>query len=88
MAHKVTKKTENELLELGKHLQDFYDQGYVNKNSALTFSFLKGVLSGFGAVIGGTIMVGLLLIVLAKFDRVPFLGPVSDSIRKTIQTPR
>ena len=79
------KSKDKELLELGKKLQTFYDLGYINRRQALTFSFLKGAVSGLGAVVGGTVILALLLFMLSKFDRVPLLGPVSDSIRSTIQ---
>lgn len=56
---KIIKKAEEEQLELGKKLQAFYEMGYVNKKDALKWSLLKGLAGGFGAFLGGTIVVGI-----------------------------
>jgi hypothetical protein len=75
---------EKQQLELGKKLQQFYDLGYVNKKQAILFTFYKGLASGFGAVIGGTIIVALLLWLLSQFGQVPLIGHFTDSVRQTI----
>lgn len=76
--------TNEELIALGKKLQDFYDSGYVNKKQALYFSFLKGIVAGFGAFLGGTLVVVLVLWVLSLFDQAPFVGPIVESLNKTL----
>lgn len=78
-------KKDSELLELGKQLQAFYDFGYVQRRRMLWFTFVKGVLSGFGAVIGGTVVIALLLWFLSSLKELPFVGPLSNSIQTTIQ---
>jgi hypothetical protein len=85
MARKLTDR-EQEQLNLGKQIQAFYNLGYINKRQALFFSFLKGIASGFGAVIGGTILVALLIWILSRFGTVPLIGHLTDSIRHTIST--
>lgn len=67
--------------ELGEMLQRFYEMGYVTPRSAILFSFLKGVAAGFGAFLGGTIVIALLLWILSLFDSLPFI----DSIRQQLQ---
>ncbi len=83
---KNMKSTQEEQLELGKKLQQFYDSGYINKKQTLLFSFYKGIASGFGVVIGGTIVIALLIWLLGLFDELPFLGDLVDSINRTIQS--
>lgn len=73
-------QTSAEYEELGKKLMDFYESGYVNKKQALSWAFLKGLVGGFGAFLGGTILIGLLLWVLSLFDQVPFI----DALRQTL----
>ena len=85
MSNPRRKQGDNELLELGKKLQAFYDMGYVNKKQALWFSFLKGAAGGFGAFLGGTILIGLLLGVLSLFTDVPLLGHLVEAFRHTLQ---
>lgn len=76
------KLTDAQYEELGKKLVAFYESGYVNKKQALSFSFLKGLLGGFGAFLGGTILIGLLLWVLSLFDQVPFVDAVRSALTK------
>ena len=79
-----SKKTDDELLELGKKLQQFYDSGYVNKKQTFLFSFLKGLASGLGAFLGGTIVIGLLLWLLSLVGHVPFVDHIVNPIQDTL----
>lgn len=76
------KLTEKQYQELGKNLVSFYETGYVNKKRALSFTFLKGVAGGFGAFLGGTILIGLLLWLLSQFDQLPFVDFLRQSLNK------
>ncbi|HXH26363.1 MAG TPA: DUF5665 domain-containing protein [Candidatus Acidoferrum sp.] len=78
-------KKETELLDLGIKVQALFDSGYVNRKQALWLAFLKGILSGFGAVIGGTIVVALVLWFLSSLQELPFIGPISNSLQTSIQ---
>lgn len=75
---------EQEQLELGKKLQQFYEMGCVNKKQALIFSFYKGLASGFGAFLGGTIVIGLLLWILSIFGHVPFVDHIVNPLRGSL----
>lgn len=78
----AAKPTNKEYEELGKKLMDFYESGYVNKRQALSWAFLKGLAGGFGAFIGGTIVIGLLLWILSLFDQVPFVETLRDTLSR------
>ena len=78
-------KQDQELLQLGQRVQDFFNSGYVSKKQAFWFSFLKGVLSGAGGVIGGTVVISLLLWALSLFQTIPLLNHVVDTVRSTLQ---
>ena len=77
MAKKLTDK---EYQDLGKKLVSFYETGYVDKKQAVSFSFLKGLAGGFGAFLGGTILIGLLLWLLSLFDHIPFIDGIRQSL--------
>lgn len=77
---------EKQQLELGKKLQQFYNLGYSNKKQAILFTFYKGLASGLGVIIGGTIIVALLLWLLSQFGQVPLIGHFTNSVRQTITT--
>ena len=84
----ISRKKDSELLKLGQQLQNFYDLGYLERRRMLWFTFLKGVIRGFGAVIGGTVVIALLLWFLSSLKELPFVGPLSSSIQTTIQQKR
>ena len=77
MAKKLTDK---EYQDLGRKLVSFYETGYVDKKQAVSFSFLKGLAGGFGAFLGGTILIGLLLWFLSLFDHIPFIDGIRQSL--------
>ncbi len=72
--------------QLGRMLESIYESGYIDKNRTYKMSFVKGILAGFGGVIGATIVVALLLWVLSLFDQVPLIGPFTNRIQDTVQT--
>lgn len=71
--------------DLGKMLVSIFESGYIDKNKSYKSSFIKGVLGGFGGVIGATIVVGLLIWILSFFKQIPFIGPSLDKVRNTVQ---
>ncbi len=66
-------------------LVNIYESGYMDRAQSYKMSFIKGILGGFGGVLGATIVVALLLWVLSFFKEVPLLGPVLDNVRHTVQ---
>jgi Domain of unknown function (DUF5665) len=76
--------TDKELMELGQKLEQFYNLGYINKKQAISFSFLKGLASGAGAFLGGTLIIALLLWGLSQFNQVPFAGHLVNEINQAI----
>lgn len=78
-------KVETDYEQLGRMLQSIYESGYIDRNKFYKMSFLKGVVAGFGGVIGATILVALLLWVLNLFDHVPLLGPLTDKLQHTVE---
>lgn len=76
-------KTAKEYEELGKRLENIYLMGYNNQSEMIKMSFIKGLVTGFGGVIGATIVVGLLVWVLSLFDSVPFVDSIVDSLNSS-----
>lgn len=77
--------TDKQYLELGKKIVTFYEMGYVDKKTALTFAFLKGVAGGFGAFLGGTILIALILWLLSLLGHIPFVDEIAQSVQKTLE---
>lgn len=79
------KITDEKALELGRKMYAFYESGYISRNQALLWSFLKGLAGGFGAFLGGTIVVALLFVLLGWLSHIDALQGVVESIRSSVQ---
>ncbi len=80
------KFTDKELREIGQMVVDIHQLGYVSKGQMMFYSFLKGLATGFGIFLGGTVLIALLLWILGFFENVPLLQDFIDSIQETIES--
>lgn len=82
MAQKKTppKQTPADLEAIGQMLVSITETGYADSKRFYKMSFIKGVLAGFGGVLGATILVALLLWILSFFDTVPFVQQIVDTL--------
>lgn len=83
----AAKLSDQELLDLGKKLQAFYDMGYVNRRQALLWSFTKGLAGGFGALVGSTLVIALLLWILSFFNQLPFIHGINQALQSALRKP-
>ncbi|HTE58048.1 MAG TPA: DUF5665 domain-containing protein [Verrucomicrobiae bacterium] len=67
-------------------LETLYETGYARHRDVYKMSFIKGVVAGFGGVLGATILVALLLWIISLFDSAPLIGPVLDGLRDTVKS--
>jgi hypothetical protein len=89
MTKKVSKELKDKDYEkLGRLLVSIGEIGFKNKHQLYRASFLKGMVSGLGGVIGATIVVALLLFILSLIGEIPFVGELTDPIKNTIQSPQ
>ena len=72
--------------ELAKQLVLLSDSTNPNRLRIYRTSFLKGLVSGVGGVIGATVVIALLVYVLSFFNSVPGVGPIVRNLNNTIQT--
>ncbi len=70
------KTTDKELQKIGADMLDFFEYGYKDKKKMMYMSFLKGLATGFGVFLGGTVLIVLLIWVLSFFDDIPVLEHV------------
>lgn len=83
-AEKEPKMTDKKRLEFAKQVEYMYEAVNPSWRKLLTFAFLKGVATGLGVFIGGTIVVGLLLWILSGLGQLPFLNDITESAKKTL----
>jgi hypothetical protein len=77
--------TDAQRVEFAKHIEYIFEASYSNWRRVLLMSLLKGVATGFGVILGGTIMVALLLWMLSGLGQIPLLGNVAEKAQDTIQ---
>ncbi|HEY1835494.1 MAG TPA: DUF5665 domain-containing protein [Candidatus Saccharimonadales bacterium] len=77
--------TPQDYTRLGKQVVELYAELQLNRKVLYRTSFIKGILSGLGGVIGATIGVALLLWLLSLFGQVPFIGHFVESVKHTLQ---
>lgn len=79
-------KNSKEFENLGRTVAAIYETGYLDKKQMLKTSFLKGIVTGFGGVIGATIVVALVLWLLSLFGNIPILGRFADKVENTVHS--
>jgi len=79
------KMTDKKRVEFAKQVEYMYEAVNPSWRKLLTFAFLKGIATGFGIFLGGTIIVGLVLWILSGLEQVPFLNDISESAKNTLQ---
>ena len=79
-------KTEKEYAELGKAVSAIFESGALNRKQLYKTSFVRGVISGVGGVIGATVVIAILLWLLSLFTHVPLIGRFADRIQDTVNT--
>lgn len=77
--------TDAQRIEFAKQLEYFYEVSHPRWARVAWFSFVKGVATGLGVFLGGTIIVALLLWVLSLLGEVPFLEQIVEPAKETLQ---
>lgn len=74
--------------QLGRMLANIYESGYIDRNQTYKMSFIKGLFTGLGGVIGATLLVALLLWVLSLVSDIPLVERITDPVYDTIKNGR
>lgn len=84
-----SKNSDKDYEQLGRMLANIYETGYIDRNQLYKMSFIKGVITGFGGVVGATLVVALVIWILSLLGNVFLLDkivdPISENIKKTQQ---
>lgn len=70
---------------MGQMLVSLCETGFANRRKMLWASFLRGMASGLGGVLGATMLIALLLWILSLLDNVPLVGQAVENIVNTIR---
>lgn len=81
----IAKKQREEFTR--QQLEYFFEMSHPRWGRVIKYAFIKGVATGFGLFLGGTIVVALLLWILSLLGQVPFLNDIAESARETLDRP-
>lgn len=78
--HELVKEMKSLSTEIKKIKSLDYLKVFRNPWKFMWFSFLKGLMVGFGSMLGASVLVGFFIFLLAQISLVPFLGDFVEDI--------
>jgi hypothetical protein len=66
-------------------LEDLFEDYYAHRFKVYRMNFVRGIVFGFGSVIGGTVMIAVLLWILSQANDLPFVGRFTQVIQRSIE---
>ena len=87
--NKILEKNDNEIKKLSEAIKSLNNNNifkiYNSTKKILLISFLKGLASGLGWIIGATILVSLLTYILSQIEFIPILGDIVSQLIEEIE---
>ena len=87
--NKILEKNDNQIKKLSEAIKSLNNNNifkiYNSTKKILFISFLKGLASGLGWIIGATILVSLLTYVLSQIEFIPILGDIVSQLIQEIE---
>lgn len=80
--------TKQEASDAAKALEKLFALEYISKKRLYLANFLRGLFFSAGTILGAAVMISLLLWALSLPSRIPFIGPIANNIRDTIDAQR
>ncbi len=78
--------TRSDYEKLGQQLESLFINFDPSRRKIFWVNFWLGVLRGFGAVIGATVGIAILIYILSLFSQIPLIGPFVNNIKHTVNT--
>ena len=87
--NQIQEKNDNEIKKLSETIKSLNNNNifkiYNSIKKILFISFLKGLASGLGWIIGATILVSLLTYILSQIEFIPILGDIVSQLIQEIE---
>ena len=87
--NKIQEQNDNEIKKLSEAIKSLNNNNifkiYNSTKKILFISFLKGLASGLGWIIGATILVSLLTYILSQIEFIPILGDIVSRLIQEIE---
>lgn len=79
------KLTDQQRIEFTKQIEYFYEAAHADAKKIFGQTLLRGIATGLGVFLGGTLFVALLLWMLSLFSDLPFVGDISKAAEHSIE---
>lgn len=79
------KLTDQQRIEFAKQIEYMFEAAHPGWGRVVWLALVRGVVTGFGVVLGGTILVAIIIWVLGSLDSVPLLGDLAETTKSTIE---
>ena len=87
--NKILEKNDNEIKKLSEAIKSLNNNNifkiYNSTKKILFISFIKGLASGLGWIIGATILVSLLTYILSQIEFIPIFGDIVSQLIQEIE---
>ncbi len=83
---KKAKLNQKDYEHLGRVLKSIVETDFVSHGRVYRVNLVRGILFGFGSVLGATLGIAILIGFLSAFQEVPFLGEFVRQISDTIES--
>ena len=87
--NQIQEKNDNDIKKLSEAINSLNNNNifkiYNSIKEILFISFLKGLASGLGWIIGATILVSLLTYILSQIEFIPILGDIVSQLIQEIE---
>ena len=87
--NQIQEKNDNEIKKLSEAITSLNNNNifkiYNSTKKILFISFLKGLASGLGWIMGATILVSLLTYILSQIEFIPILGDIVSQLIQEIE---
>lgn len=70
--------------QIAKALEALVDSGHIDHSRVYKVNFWRGVFFGFGAALGGTIVIASIIYILSLFTEIPFVGNIAETVRDSL----
>lgn len=66
-------------------LNELFQDMYAHRWQVYRMNFVRGLVFGFGSVLGATLVVAILVWAMSLFNHVPLIGDFVDAAKQSIQ---
>lgn len=79
------KLTDQQRIQFAKQIEYMFEAAHAGWGKVAWLALVRGLATGFGVVLGGTIVVAIIIWILGSLDSIPLLGDLAENTKSTIE---